>query len=243
MLAAAVVCASAMSFVASWIEDSDLSEVAACSEVRELDLSHTRVTDIGFQRLKGLRNLERVDLYYAEQLGDGALAAMREWKKLRYLTLRGTKVSDAGLAHLAGLPIKELDVGFSLFTDGGFDHLVNLPRLQRLTIGGNKVTDAGLNSLRLMPQLTELDLGGVQRTDSGLWSVAITDRSLDIISSLKNLEVLSLRGGKFTGAGLAKLGSLPKLLRLNVQDTAVSAAAVEKLKEANPSLEVIRTGQ
>src|SRR4051794_29893752 len=166
----------ALNLRSSWISDSDLLEVARLSQLTDLDLSETRITDIGFQQLKSLKNVSRVSLYYAEQIGDGALAAMREWKRLKYLNLRGTKVTDAGLAHLAGLPIESLDIGFSLFTDNGFEYLMNLPQLKSLAAGGNKLTDTGLNSLRLLPNLIDLDLSGAQRTDSGMWSASITDR-------------------------------------------------------------------
>lgn len=213
----------------SWVSDSDLLKIASMRDVRVLDLSHTRVTDIGFQQLKPLKTVTKVNLYYAEQIGDGALAAMREWKQLREVNLRGTKVTDAGLAHLAGLPIESLDVGFSLFTDGGFDHFVNLPQLKKLAVGGNKVTDAGLNSLRLIPNLVELDVSGVQRTDSGLWSATVTDRALETLNVLTKLEVLNLRGGKFTDVGFVKLDGLKSLRQLDIGETELSAKGLAAL--------------
>src|SRR5689334_1958791 len=65
------------SFRSSWIEDSDLRSVASLPELRVLDLSHTRVTDLGFRDLKPLANVSDLNLYYAEQIGDGALAIAR----------------------------------------------------------------------------------------------------------------------------------------------------------------------
>jgi len=37
---------------ASWITDSDLERLAAMPDLQRLDLSHTRITDIGFEHLK-----------------------------------------------------------------------------------------------------------------------------------------------------------------------------------------------
>jgi len=228
----------AVNLRSSWIDDSDLLELAALPQLTELDLSETRITDIGFQYLKGLKNVARVNLYYAEQIGDGALAAMRDWKQLRELNLRGTKVTDLGLVHLAGLPIESLDVGFSLFTDNGFDHLVNLPQLKKLAVGGNKVTDVGLNSLRLLPSLTDLDLSGGQRTDSGIWAAAITDRAVETLDALTRLQSLNARGAKFTDAGFVRLTRLKDLKNLDLGETELSAKGLASIG-AFPKLEVL----
>ncbi len=214
--------ATVVNLRSSWIEDSDLLELARLTTVSDLDLSETRITDIGFQALKTLPGVTRVNLYYTEQIGDGALAAMKGWKQLRSLNLRGTKVTDAGLVQLAGLPIETIDVGYSLFTDNGFDALVNLQQLKRLAVGGNKITDTGLNSVRLLPNLIELDMSGSQRTDSGMWAATITDRSIETIDSLQTIEILNLRGAKFTDPGFAKLSRLKSLKRIDLGETTLS---------------------
>ncbi|HUS07472.1 MAG TPA: hypothetical protein VMZ52_14290 [Bryobacteraceae bacterium] len=229
---------SAVNLRSSWIEDSDLLQLAGLKSLTELDLSETRITDIGFQALKSLTNVSRINLYYSEQIGDGALAAMKGWKQLRSVNLRGTKVTDAGLVHLAGLPIETLDVGYSLFTDNGFDALVNLPKLKYLAAGGNKITDTGLNSLRLLTSLTELDVSGSQRTDSGLWAATITDRSIETIDSLQSIQALNLKGAKFTDAGLNRLTRLKQLKRLDLGETNLSAIGLASLKNF-PLLEQI----
>ena len=131
----------------SWVMDSDLLALAQIPTITKLDLAETRITDLGFQHLKKLPAVTDVNLYYAELLGDEALAAMKTWKNLKTLNARGTKITDAGLANLAGLPIEAIDVGYSLFTDGGFEHLAALPKLTSIAVGGNKVTDVGLNTL------------------------------------------------------------------------------------------------
>jgi Leucine-rich repeat (LRR) protein len=217
-------------FRLSWINDADLRALAAFPELTRINLSHTRITDIGFAHLKNLKNVQSVNLYYAEQIGDGALAAMKNWKQLRELNLRGTKVTDAGLLHLSQLTLLEsLDIGFALITDGGFEPLTALPGLRSLAVGGNKVTDVGLNSLRLMPALTSLDLSGMQRTDSGLWFASVTDQGLDTIGTLTKLENLNLHGSKIGDAGFEKLSGLVNLRSLDVSQTQLSARGLAVL--------------
>jgi|HigsolmetaAR202D_1030399.scaffolds.fasta_scaffold09375_2 Leucine-rich repeat (LRR) protein len=226
-----------VSLRSSWIADSDLQALSTFQDLHRLDLSHTRITDLGFRELKPLTQITDLNLYYAEQIGDGALAVIRNWRNLKRLNLRGTKVTDAGVEQLAEHPaLESLDVGFSLFTDGGFQALTSIPNLKELAAGGNKVTDVGLNSLRLMPNLRVLDLNGAQRTDSGLWAATVTDRGLDAIATLKQLEELYLRGAKITNTGSGKLAALQKVKVLDLGETQLSEAGLKFLSQL-PELE------
>ena len=53
---------------------------------------------------------------------------------------------------------------------------------------------------------------------------------------LKELEELALGGQGFSDAGLQRLIALPKLHRLRLFKTGVSAGAVEALKQQKPEL-------
>lgn len=219
-----------LSLRSSWIDDADLKPIAAMAALRSLDLSHTRITDIGFQQLKNVASVEDVNLYYAEQIGDGALVVMKNWKKLKRLNLRGTKVTDLGVAQLVAHPsLEAIDVGYSLFTDNGFEPMTAIPNLKEIAVGGNKLTDVGVNMLRLLPALTAVDLSGAQRTDSGLWSATITDRGLDTLGQLKNLRKLNLRASKITDAGMGKLAGLATLVEADFGQTNLSAAGLQPL--------------
>ena len=55
----------------SWVGDADLRSIASLAALKSLDLSHTLITDIGFQALKSAPAIEELNLYYAEQVGDG----------------------------------------------------------------------------------------------------------------------------------------------------------------------------
>ena len=67
--------------------------------MRQLDLCHTKVGDLGLEHLKGLTKLERLEL-------------------------TGTAVTDAGLEHLKGLSqLRELHVDYTKVTDEGVKKL------------------------------------------------------------------------------------------------------------------------
>jgi Leucine-rich repeat (LRR) protein len=203
---------------ASWITDADVPQLAALPHLAQLDLSHTRLTDQGLQQLKAARSIVELNLYYAEQITDEGMAAIKGWKKLKRLNLRGTKVTDTTLEHLADVTTLEaLDVGYAQITDVGLDRLTPLQNLRELTLGGNKLTDVGLQALRQLSGLTTLSLGGEQRTDSGLWSISLTEAGVDAIATLENLRELRMDGMPVTNRWLEKLQALRKLERLSLQ--------------------------
>ncbi len=215
---------------ASWVTDSDLRRLAELPRLSRLDLSLTRITDHGLQQLKDAPGIVELNLYYAEQITDEGLAAIKGWKKLKRLDLRGTKITDTTLEHLANVTTLEaLDAGFAQITDVGLDRLTSLPNLRELALGGNKLTDAGLQALRQLPGLTSLSLGGAQRTDSGLWTISLTELGLDAIIALKELRELRLDGMPVTARWLEKLKALNQIERLSLQgckrvDDAAAAA-------------------
>src|SRR5215211_7220363 len=202
----------------SWVTASDLPQLAALPYLTHLDLSLTRITDHGLQQLKNAPGIVELNLYYAEQITDEGMAAVKGWKKLKRINLRGTKVTDTTLEHLANVTTLEaLDVGFAQITDVGLDRLTPLVNLKELVVGGNKLTDVGLQALRQLPSLTHLSLGGSQRTDSGLWTISLTEQGLDAIATLKQLRELRLDGMPVTTRWLEKLKALNKLERLSLQ--------------------------
>ncbi|MBM3813741.1 MAG: hypothetical protein FJW20_19110 [Acidimicrobiia bacterium] len=257
--------AADVNYRGAFVTDADLDRIAAMADVERIDLSLTRVTDLGLLRLKHLRHVRELNLFFAEWITDEGLAVLKDWPKIERLNLRGTKVTDNTLSLLAGKDsIVALDIGFAEVTDSGLQHLTRLKNLRELAFGGNKMTDVGMQVLRSLPNLTDLDIAGRQRTDSGLWSVAVTDFALDPVATLSHLESLNLSGTQITAQGLAKLVPLRKLAKLNLYgakrigddaiphlastpalrwvdlaDTAVTANGFDLLQQRAPALTVL----
>ncbi|NOX55360.1 MAG: leucine-rich repeat domain-containing protein [Planctomycetes bacterium] len=80
-----------------------------------------------------------------------------------------------------------------------------------------------------MRKLRTLDLSG---TD-------VTDRGLECLSGLVNLESLNLSGTEVTDRGTHHLKGLRKLNWLNLQNTAVTAAGLRRLQAALPACEIL----
>jgi Leucine-rich repeat (LRR) protein len=250
---------------ASWITDSDLTDLARLPALERLDLSLTRIGDHGLQQLKNAPGITDLNLYFDELVGDGGLSAIKGWRHLKRLSARGTKITDMTVQYLASVPsLEAVDLGFAQLTDVGLDPLASLPNLKELTIGGNKLTDSGLQPLRQLTSLTYLDLSGAQRTDSGLWSVSLTESGFDVLAMLKRLHHLRLNGLLVTSRGLEKLKTLAQLERLDLQGcqrvtddaipvlasfpalrlldltgTAVTGKGIDQLRRTKPECKVI----
>lgn len=226
-----------VSLRARWVSDLDLENLQRLPALARLDLSYTRITDRGLERLKPLAGVRELNLQYAELVTDEGLAHLKGWKALRRVNVRGTKITDSGLEHLSQIAtLEEIDAGFAELTSNGFDALAALPRLRRLAIGGNKLSDAAAQALRSLPHLRALDLSGAQRTDSGLWFVALTDAGMEAIGALAELEELNLAGIRIQDLSLRHLARLKRLRVLDLSRTPVTAAGLDYLK-ALPVLE------
>ena len=116
---------------AASIDDDDLRHLRDMTGLRVLDLSGTRVTDVGMLHILGCTSLETLWLWDTAitdaglelvtrlpnlcQLGlgntfvtDAGLAAMRELRSLRLLQLWGTAIQGPGLIHLHDLTDLEM---------------------------------------------------------------------------------------------------------------------------------------
>ncbi len=105
----------------------------------------------------------------------------------------------------------------------------------------------------VIPSMVSMDLSSTAVTDSSVKLLAsakdlrmirlsetkISDAALDTLAGLKNLESINLYGTRVSDAGVEKLKSLPKLKRLYLWQTDVTTGMIDKLKAALPGVEII----
>lgn len=251
----------------SWINDTEMMDLAAMPDLERLDLSHTRISDEGLLRLAPAAKIRELNLFYAEWITDQGMTAIRGWKHLKRINVRGTRISDGTLEILSRMSALEaLDISHTQVTESGLDRLITLVELKELAMGGGgrRSTTGGLGILRMLPTLTYLDLSGARPAppDMGARAAAgsaIAEESLRAMAELKELRVLKLGHSGITASGLRILAALDKveqlglegcrrvddaaldelakwknLKRIDVQDTGVTRAGVEKLGMAKP---------
>jgi Leucine-rich repeat (LRR) protein len=214
----------------TWIADDDLAKIAQLDQLQKLNLSYTKISDLGLEHLRPLRHVTYLNCYYCEYLSDGGIAFLKQWDNLEYLNVRGTEVTSRVFEHLSNMKrLKTLDVGCSRVNDDGFDALASLENLEELHIGGDKMTGRALPLLRLLPSLKRLDVDGSQRTDSGRWGLMLTDVNVESLSALTQLESLKMGGALVTDAGMKALEPLINLQSLDLSKMDITAQGIEPL--------------
>ena len=193
-------------------------------------------------------------------LTDSTLPLLAGLTDLEELGTDGMKLSDDGFKHFApfvklrGLAFFHPSWAFKEFTGSGLAQLKALPKLERLTFAGSTAGDEALmaigqltqlhdfrtwhtaqtqkgnEELLKLPQLTGLYLG--QRLPP--WGKAVPasldDSTLATLAKIPTLETLTLTEMRLTATALLQLKALPKLAKLTIQQTDVSAADIEKAR-------------
>jgi len=81
------------------VTDAGLEHLKGLTELQVLNLYVTSITDAGLEHLKGLTNLRSLDLYDTN-VTDAGLEHLKGLTNLRYLGLRKTNVTDEGVKKL-----------------------------------------------------------------------------------------------------------------------------------------------
>ena len=200
-----------------------------------------KVNDELMQDVGTIAGLRRLSLYRSANITDNGLKHLAGLKHLTHLRLTDCRISDAGVAHLAGLPLVDLDLSRTNISDAGIPTLAKIPSLTRLGLYSTRLTDQGLAKLTQLPNLERLTLGRGQITDAGLAHLAkfpklrsltlssdFTDAGIKHLAKVPTLHDLNLWGCTgVTGTGLQVLTELPQLeslslMRINAGDEAMT---------------------
>ncbi len=186
--------------------DADVSWLANATQLHELRLSQTRITDA---TIKTIANLPIHELSLARTpITNAGIAILATRFLLEELDLADTRLDDAHAAPLFALPaLRMLRLDGTAITDAG---LAPPPAtLTELYLSKTKVTDAGLAILDRTPHLTALGLG----------NTAIDAQTLARIGTLTELRTLVLSKCTAPPASLTAIANLYALERLYLDDT------------------------
>ncbi len=249
----------------TWVNDTDILDLLAFKKLQKLDLSHTRISDEGLLRLKPARQIEELNLLYAELITDLGMNAIKGWRQLKRLNVRGTKIANDTLVIVSELvQLESLDIANTRITDSGLENLAPLTRLKSLALGRSGISESAMGILRLLSTLEFLDLSGPVTQRRGRASGAMQDSVLSAIAALERLRTLKLGHSDIDAHGLQKLAVLEKaeklglegcsrvndeamkelaawksLKYLDVQETKVTPAGVASLQAAKPGIQIL----
>lgn len=117
--------------------------------VRLVSLNGLKVRDEQIEPLKILSQLEELHVEDS-YLTDKGLAHLQELKKLQILDLhKSLYITDKGLESVKALPsLQKLELSYTRIGDGGIDTLLTMKQLKTLHLTGTRVTPAGLKKLK-----------------------------------------------------------------------------------------------
>ncbi len=197
------------------------------------------LSDAAVAALAGQPTLVHLALAGARIATRGA-AALGTLTRLRRLRIPSSTISDHQaddlprglrslcLAHCTGIG------------DAACAAIARMPDLELLDLASTRVTGAGLRAVLALRQLAHLDLSFLELGDRALTALAdlptlrglslgfaggVTDRVVDTLETLRNLEVLDLSGSAITPAGIERLARMPQLRDLGVSDCDPDAIA------------------
>ncbi|MBP87156.1 MAG: hypothetical protein CMJ64_10630 [Planctomycetaceae bacterium] len=180
------------------IADKDLALVSEFTQMTDLSLEETTISDAGLVHLRNLQQLEWLNLYRS-RIGDQGLKEVSRLKSLQHLPIGETKVTDDGLDHLSDMKqLEYLGLRGNNVTDDGVKHVRELVRLTGLHLGETRVTDAGLTHLLGMTSLQKLWLD----------ETTVSDKAIATLARLKSLRELHIAKTKITTEGVKRLAAL-----------------------------------
>ena len=188
---------------------------ATAADVREIDLRGANITDVGFKSVLACTNLTELTL---DDTGitDETLMKLGGFSKLEQLSLNHTKVTAAGLEamleSISGYPLRVVKVEGCELTENAFKAFAQMTGLVSLRLSQAKTKGDWLKPIAHLPKLTVLDLSETNFDDAAVKHVTtmsaleslrldhtkLTDSGFQEVLKLPKLTSLSVTKTKVT---------------------------------------------
>ncbi len=185
------------------ISDADVAKFKVLTNLRELNLSETLVTDDVFKTLVEMENLEILWISGNGLIrGNGLQFYTRSKPALRELHANKTSLGANGLRHIKSISsLQLLDISASSLGDQQFAELKGANNLVHLKVGANFLSNDGMKTVLGLSKLKILDLEGMQ---------TISDAGLGILSKKSGLQTLNAKKVPFTPKAIEQFRKIQK---------------------------------
>lgn len=202
------------------LRDSHLADLKELKDLEKLDLSYNNeITDKGMVHLKELTKLRELDLSVTS-VGPPGLSELRGLKNLESLGLYHRSIYMDDIKGFKDLPLKKLVVSEIKANVRDMNTIGGLKNLRWLDLSRNKLQSAWLAALTSLP-LEHLNLTSTELRDEAAGHLAK-------ITSLKHLD---LENTFVKDAALKDLRKLDKLEFLSLMNTWVTGSGLKELAE------------
>jgi len=183
------------------------SDFAQATDLQELDLTDSAITDEGLKEIVKLKWLLHLDLTGCVRVTDAGMDTLRGYNQLLSLRLtRCGQITDDGIAQVFRMDtLRLLDLSrCPAITDASMGYIVRMMDLEDLRLQAVPITDAAFADVRKLQNLRRIDLTLCKEiTDEGIARLAE-------VPTLRELDVAGCPG--VTDDGIAALReSLPRL--------------------------------
>ena len=158
---------------------------------------------------------------------DEAIALTGKLGSVKNVRADGLPLTDAHVKTLAAIStLIDLNISKTPITDEGVKHLASSKKLFNLALNDTEITNASLEHLGKISTLHILNIGNTK-----------INGDLAPLGKLKNLEWIVISDlGELPDGVVDTLGSLPNFTHLQMGNTTISAAALDKLRQARPGI-------
>jgi hypothetical protein len=174
------------------VDDAAATRIAACRQLRTLELFDANISDAGLRHIAMLPELRRLSIK-SRWISDAGIAHLKGLPRLQSLELRASRVSDVALSHISEMKsLTQLNLygsgrsGYDLgtcFTANGLRQLKDLARLRMLYLTNLKLNGEAsalgeLSQLRVLSfMMTDIDSKDLDDLAAALPHAGITDGS------------------------------------------------------------------
>ncbi len=143
------------------IDDSSIPLIAKFTDLKQLILSGTKITDDGIAGLAGLKSLERLDVSALDITDSGMKLIVAQWPKIRDLDLSNTLLTDKGMIKLKDLrDLRSLTLSNAEYGDAVMETITGHPTIAYLGFYRVKFAPKFLERFPKMSHLRSLSFFG-----------------------------------------------------------------------------------
>ncbi len=188
-------------------------------------------------------------IYLAETpIKDEDLKNLQGLTSIGILSLEGTGIDGSGLKFLVGIRPINLHAAKTKLNDAAMSFVADFADgATVIALSHTVISDVGLAKLKWLP--THLYINDTAITDMGVAHLAsaprspqvlgiartqITDAGLAQVAKMKNLQDIHMSGTRISDAGLMVLVVIPRLARIDVEETDVTPECIVQFLKIKP---------